>query len=432
MAETPKMVKTSTKGIYRRGNSYVVVYRALSGRQRKRFAATLAEARREKANITADIGRGEYREPSRIAFAEYALDWIETYRGRTNRGFGNNARDDYRGALEREALPFFGRMRLVEIEPRHVKKYLAYLEAPQPTRDKHPRQGLAVASVRKTIAPVKALFADAVEEGLLRTNPTAGVRMSAPGEDLEQGDDEQVKALTEDELRELLSRTPDDWRLFFEFLAVTGLRIGEAIEVRWRDVDGRWLHVARRFYRGSVAKPKGRKTRRVPLSEGTAQALWNLRKQTRGGDDDLVFTADRGGRIIPSNLMSRVLKPAAADAGLGEWIKTRDGRRAESWVGFHTFRHSCATMLFRHGWNAVQVCKFLGHADAGFTLRVYVHLLPEDLPEPAFLDAITVGVGNRWATRPSENTRDGEQRRTLKSLQNPDSTRPREMAGAHS
>jgi hypothetical protein len=38
----------------------------------------------------------------------------------------------------------------------------------------------------------------------------------------------------------------------------------------------------------------------------------------------------------------------------------------------------------RRGWNAVQVQKFLGHADPGFTLRTYVHLLPEDLPEPSF------------------------------------------------
>lgn len=41
-------------------------------------------------------------------------------------------------------------------------------------------------------------------------------------------------------------------------------------------------------------------------------------------------------------------------------------------------------MLFRSGWNAVQVQKFLGHSDPGFTLRTYVHLLPEDLPTPEF------------------------------------------------
>ena len=41
-------------------------------------------------------------------------------------------------------------------------------------------------------------------------------------------------------------------------------------------------------------------------------------------------------------------------------------------------------MLFRRGWNAVQVQRFLGHSDPGFTQRTYVHLLDEDLPEPDF------------------------------------------------
>ncbi|HEX5468900.1 MAG TPA: tyrosine-type recombinase/integrase, partial [Gaiellaceae bacterium] len=94
------------------------------------------------------------------------------------------------------------------------------------------------------------------------------------------------------------------------------------------------------------------------------------------GEDELVFTASGGARIDPSNLMSRVLKPAARAAGVGDW------------VGFHTFRHTCATLLFRHGWNAVQVQRWLGHHKPSFTLDVYVHLLDEDVPEPAFFDAI--------------------------------------------
>jgi hypothetical protein len=46
-------------------------------------------------------------------------------------------------------------------------------------------------------------------------------------------------------------------------------------------------------------------------------------------------------------------------------------------------------MLFRAGWNAVQVQRWLGHHKPSFTLDTYVHLLEDDLPEPAFLDALT-------------------------------------------
>ena len=86
------------------------------------------------------------------------------------------------------------------------------------------------------------------------------------------------------------------------------------------------------------------------------------------------------GRVEPSNLMSRFLKPAARDAGMGDW------------VGFHTFRHTCATALFRAGWNAVQVQRFLGHHKASFTVDTYVHLLDEDLPGPSFGTFDVAGV----------------------------------------
>jgi integrase len=91
--------------------------------------------------------------------------------------------------------------------------------------------------------------------------------------------------------------------------------------------------------------------------------------------------------------MGRVLKPAGRSAGLG-------------WIGFHSFRHTCATVLFRSGWNAAQVCRHLGHADPGFTLRRYVHLLDADVPEPSILDALA--GGNRVVTQPAETGRDAE------------------------
>jgi integrase len=206
-------------------------------------------------------------------------------------------------------------------------------------------------------------------------------------------------------LQRLLAQIAADapeWRLFFDVLAWSGLRIGEAIELRWKDVDLgiRTVHVRRRYSNGRVGPPKtkyGR--RRLRLTPELARALWTHRGGA--GDGDLVFvtlgrrdrSGDGGGtRISPSNLMRRVLKPAAVRAGLGTWVPDpSDNRklRAESWVGFHTFRHTCATVLFRRGWNAVQVQKWLGHHKPSFTLDTYVHLLDEDVPEPEFFDTLT-------------------------------------------
>jgi integrase len=159
-------------------------------------------------------------------------------------------------------------------------------------------RGIAPNTVRLALAPVKALFATAVEEGLIRANPTAGLRLAQTVVEPGTGEEERVKALTEPELRCLLGEIPAAWRPFFEFLAHTGLRIGEAIAFRWADVDFGRRRVCgrRRYYRGSFAPPKSRYGRRdVPLSKGTARALaeaWEA--QGRPQADELVFSSARG------------------------------------------------------------------------------------------------------------------------------------------
>jgi len=251
---------------------------------------------------------------------------------------------------------------------------------------------MAANSVRLALAPVKALLATAHEEGVIRGNPAAGVRLIIE-QSRAEAEDGHVKALSEDELRRLLDETPPTWRLFFEFLAHSGLRIGEAIALRWSDVDfdRRRVSVERRFYRGTFDRPKSKYGRRkVPLSEGMArdlEARWLLVDDVEG----LVFPSSAGTVIDSSKLMSRVLKKAGRRAGV-------------PWVGFHTFRHTCATTLFRRGLNAKQVQVWLGHHSPAFTLATYVHFLDDDLPSADFLDGVTAAGnnGNGVATSPAE------------------------------
>jgi integrase len=88
----------------------------------------------------------------------------------------------------------------------------------------------------------------------------------------------------------------------------------------------------------------------------------------------LIFPAAGGGFFDRSHVY-RIVKAAANQASV-------------PWAGLHTLRHTCATILFRRSWNAVQVQGFLGHHSPAFTLATYLHLLPDDLPEPAFLDEV--------------------------------------------
>src|SRR6187551_3748340 len=90
--------------------------------------------------------------------------------------------------------------------------------------------------IRKTRASLSALFATALEDGLINSNPIRGVRIPAPLVE-ETPTEERAKAMTKAELATLLSAIPEDWHLFFEFMVHTGLRISEAVGLTWKHLE---------------------------------------------------------------------------------------------------------------------------------------------------------------------------------------------------
>jgi integrase len=281
--------------------------------------------------------------------------------------------------MERWSIPYFRRFKLAEVEPPDVREFIGHLAA----------KGLKPGTVRAVLAPVKAMYATAVEDGAVRSNPTRDVRVGGQRADGE----ERAKAMTRKELGRLLAALPEEWRLLFEFLAHTGLRISEAAGLTWADVEfgeRARVRVRQQDCRGEVGQLKSASSRRdVPLSPGMARRLWG-----RGADrpaTDRVFTSSGGSRLDDGNTRRRVLKPAGVHAGMLSPKDTwKDPLEPESWVGFHTFRHTCASLLFEGGKNVKQVATWLGHTDPGFTLRTYVHLMDEGVGEADFLDAVVV------------------------------------------
>lgn len=362
-----RLVPTKSPGVYKRGGAYVVRYRDPQGKQRQRAARTLAEARRLRSELSADVSRGEYRADTKTTFATYAERWLASYAGRTARGLKPETLAEYRRDLAR-AVEHFGRRRLGEIGPPDIKAFAKKLAD----------TGLSAATVRRLMVPLKALLATAVEDGLLRANPSAGVRLPIPATSAVEGED--AKALTSEQARALVAEVPDGWRrLLVRLMAETGLRVGEALGLRWRDVSDGRLRVRQRVREGIVGTPKSRNGgREVPVSRETSRALAAHRlASTYSTDDDFVFASAAGTAHHASNLYGWY-KPAAERAGMG-------------WAGFHTLRHTAASRWLMAGVGIAQVSRLLGHADAGFTLRTYIHALPSDLPAGDEL-AAAVGV----------------------------------------
>jgi integrase len=222
--------------------------------------------------------------------------------------------------------------------------------------------------------PLRACLATARREGLVRHNAAAGAVVPHRPQIREDENEGRPRALSREQVSMFLAVVHPDYRLMFRFLAATGLRFSEMVALRWRDLvlDGSQprAKVRRAIVRGTLKDPKSEHGRRdVPLSTQLADELRAARPKSRwSGDDDPVFASVRGNPPNYANLLRRYLKPAAEEVGV-------------PWAGFHTFRHTCASLLFDGGRNIRQVQKWLGNHATSFTLDTYVHLLDEGVGE---------------------------------------------------
>jgi integrase len=396
----PTMEKTKTPGVYKRGNRYVVTWRH-RGKPKKEFFRTYAEAREAKGKRNA----GDRRPTTKVRFGSYFLNWIDTYAGRTARGFSESTRPEYRRAIEDHALPTWEAWWIGEIEPGDARELFGAMRGEEKT----------TSQIKKTKAALSALFGTAVDDGLISSNPVTGVRIPPAPDDDDPEDESKPKSLTRAEIELLLAEVDRrekeerhqglpgdtkaaDWAGFFEFLIHTGLRISEAVGLRWEHLVLTGEHprvkVREQLYKGRRKKLKSKSGKRdVPLSPDMTTRLLARRRDHYGGPAGPVFATATGTPLTPSNVYSRVLAPAAIAVGLYVEVeaapkdeKGEPKMRKRSTVSFHTFRHTCASLLFDAGRNIKQVQEWLGHADPGFTLRTYVHLMDEGVGDAAFMD----------------------------------------------
>jgi integrase len=350
----PKLTKTGTTGVYKRGTRYVVSFTGPDGRRRWASAKTLAEARRIRAERVADVSRGEYQEASRLTLREYAERWTETYAGRTGRGVRPGTIAKYRDDLNRHVLPVLGSRRLTAITAQDVKGLAKRLAD----------SGLGPNSVRNAIAPLRAIFATATEENLIRSNPCATIRLPGP-------QDNTVKALEDRELVALIAAAPAGRdRLVVETLANSGLRISECLGLRWADLDldAGVVSVTEQLVRGVRSKTKTRNGERlVKLPAGLVAKLREHRIASRWSREEHPVFATRTGKPLSRHNVYRTVTLVAKRAG------------CPAWTSPHTLRHTYARRFLLGRQDIRMLATLLGHADPAFTMRRYARFLPSDV-----------------------------------------------------
>lgn len=347
-------------GVYPRGNRWAYTWRDRDGTQRWGSEATEDEAWRAKCRRVADR-----RWIASVTIQVFARDWIKRYRGRTVNGISEDTRAEYARDLERHILPWFGpRLRLVDLEPHHVDDLGAWLVSED-------GPGVQDVTARRILAPLRCCLADAVAGGVLKTDPSRGVRLPVRPQ-IEEDEDAGARALSDDELARLLAAASPEWLTLLLVLLLAGLRISEALALRRKDValDGPApeIRVRRRWRKGKIGPPKSRYGRReIPAAPALVAALRaHLDAQPSTAPDGLIFVDEDGQPLKAESILEPACKKPGRAAGV-------------PWATFHALRHTCATRLFAAGRTPKQVQIWLGHHDAAYTLRVYVHLLNDDV-----------------------------------------------------
>ena len=265
----------------------------------------------------------------------------------------------------------FGTTPLDRLKPSDIEKLIRDLRVKTKTRgrgdDAQTVRACSDSTIRSTYTVLRAALDTAVRDGLLGRNPAAQVKR--PGVDRTE-----ARHLDPAGVVALLKAAEDSrYHTALVLIASTGLRRGEALGLRWSDVDLRTgsLKVAKTMGQGgNSTEPKTERARRtVPLSPELVAMLKRHRARQREErmraanqwtDTALVFTTALGTAVDPRNL-SRVVEKAAATADL-------EG------VGVHTLRHSAAFSWLEGGVHIKAVSDLLGHSSITITGDVYGHV----------------------------------------------------------
>lgn len=372
----PQRVKTNRHGMGRR---YRARYIAPDGTEKSKSFPDGQKRLAEQwlAQIEADMSRGTYTNPKadRTTFQQFTEQWLAT------RGGDPNTQASMTSQFRLHVFPHIGTRPVSSFQPTHIRQLLAAMA----------EAGIRGSYARVIYSGVRAALSAAVDDGYLPRNPCSVRSVKAPS--VESRRVVPWPATRVFAVREALSAR---YRATVDLGAGCGLRQGEilGLPVDSVDFDSEMVHVVQqlKYSRGIpvFAPPKGGKLRDVPLPTPVAEALRRhmddfppaeitLPWGTHDGPlvtKRLIFTTKTGRIVHRSDFNVRHWKPALAAAGV---IPQRG--KGETYAparehGMHALRHFYASVLLDGGESVKALSEYLGHHDAGFTLRTYTHLMP--------------------------------------------------------
>jgi integrase len=257
--------------------------------------------------------------------------------------------------VRRHIVPFFEEMLVSRIAASHITAFHAALE----------KKGLGKKTRRLAHSILVTMFSLLVDDGLIKGSPIKR-RFFKKGKKRKI----EKPALSEQQLVQLLDTVPHHYKSFFMVLALTGIRTGEALGLRWEDIDfaTRTLQVERAIYRGKETSPKTEDSvRDRPLCQELYESLVHHRVLALyKAPQDYVFASSTGRPFQPDQLREAL---KAALRGIG--VKFEMARAS----GLHLLRHTSASIVYKHtNGDVLMTQQWLGHSSPKETLETYAHL----------------------------------------------------------
>ncbi|MCH8079209.1 MAG: site-specific integrase, partial [Proteobacteria bacterium] len=223
-------------------------------------------------------------------------------------------------------------------------------------------------TINKCLTLLMSLLKYAAKHDWIHTNPAQHVKkLKTRDDDADPRDEMEETILTPSEFQQVLKQAAPEWSLIIKAAGLTGLRQGELIGLRWRNVDLKQgkIYVREQFTSGRWSTLKTKASRRtVPISIELITDFSKHMLASRWNEpDDLVFATSAGTPQNRSNLRSRGWKSALRRAGLRE-------------RPFHSLRHSFVSGLIANNINMKVIQSLCGHSSISTTMDIYGHLLP--------------------------------------------------------
>jgi integrase len=315
------------------------------------------------------------------------------------------------GFIDNHLVPYFGSKDIRDIREADLLRYIAKKQV----------QGLSPATIKNTLPTLRRVFSVLQREERIARNPVSGIgALMRRVQRASTEETREVEAWARNEAETLLAVAHEHeheprFAPMINLLFATGMRRGEAMGLKWSDVDfdSRKLHVRRSITTGGITTPKSGKSRRVAMTDGLTELLFDLLAERRQEG------VSRGWREVPEWVFCSQVGGALDPRNVGRiWARVR--RRALKLgvrpLALHCARHSWATWALQAGKNIRWVADQLGHADPAMTIRVYAHAMPEDETDLSFAE---IGGPKRPYTALTENTEDLEERKYAESMARP-------------